>query len=242
MHEEVKSVALKKTQTRRRKATVHQHPKVGPDADYVRVYVSDKIKAELTRVENKVDSLRQIFIVFQFTISNHISEQNMEILKSINDLINQFISTIRVQIIPTLDNEVATVLPFNIPLIPNNSAEESYIIKSAFHSVSKNLPRLLIVDPILVVLAQFVWKQLVPISEHMDLVPHGGVDDDSLQQNLPSSGVTVNLSVSGNIDYSEKFTKLEVKMKSNFLITVGSSTVSSKELLVIAQRRRPLTA
>lgn len=143
MHEEVKSVALKKTQTRRRKATVHQHPKVGPDADYVRVYVSDKIKAELTRVENKVDSLRQIFIVFQFTISNHISEQNMEILKSINDLINQFISTIRVQIIPTLDNEVATVLPFNIPLIPNNSAEESYIIKSAFHSVSKNLPRLL---------------------------------------------------------------------------------------------------
>lgn len=143
MHEEVKSVALKKTQTRRRKATVHQHPKVGPDADYVRVYVSDKIKAELTRVENKVDSLRQIFIVFQFTISNHISEQNMEILKSINDLINQFISTIRVQIIPTLDNEVVTVLPFNIPLIPNNSAEESYIIKSAFHSVSKNLPRLL---------------------------------------------------------------------------------------------------
>lgn len=39
------------------------------------------------------------------------------------------------------------------------------------------------VDPFLVVLAQFVWKQLVPISEHMDLVPHGGVDDDSLQQN-----------------------------------------------------------
>ncbi|WZZ88064.1 hypothetical protein YC2023_116643 [Brassica napus] len=189
MHEEVKSVALKKTQTRRRKATVHQHPKVGPDADYVRVYVSDKIKAELTRVENKVDSLRQIFIVFQFTISNHISEQNMEILKSINDLINQFISTIRVQIIPTLDNEVGQQ--------PQDS-----------------------VDPFLVVLAQFVWKQLVPISEHMDLVPHGG----------------------GNIDYSEKLTKLEVKMKSNFLITVGSSTVSSKELLVIAQRRRPLTA